>query len=244
MLRILLHHPRFLVIDKPPGLGMHLEEDADGLVVRARAVLNDPHLYPVHRLDKVTSGALLLARDAEANRQLSEAFRLRRVEKYYLALSARKPSKKQGLVVGDMARGRRGAWKLLHSRDNPAVTQFFSGSLEPGLRWFLLKPATGKTHQIRVALKSLGAPILGDELYGAQSDAEVDRVYLHAWALRFPFEGQTYEVMASQPPGFWFERESMRHVLQEHAPPWQHPWPALPGGLKGEDPQAPALNSI
>ena len=93
-------------------------------------------LYPVHRLDKVTSGLVLLARDTEANRELSMAFAERKVEKAYLAISDQKPLKKQGWVKGDMIKGRRGAWMLTRSQDNPAVTRFVSQPLETGGRLF------------------------------------------------------------------------------------------------------------
>lgn len=233
MLRVLLEHESFLVIDKPAGIGMHQEGELAGIVTLAREALGLEQLYPVHRLDKVTSGALLLAKDPAANSELSSAFRLRQVEKYYLALSDRRPSKKQGLIMGDMERSRRSSWKLLQSRHNPAVTQFFSGSYEGPLRWFLLKPATGKTHQIRVALKSLGSPILGDQLYGpAQVDpALADRTYLHAWGLRFPFRGKDYEVLAAPTQGARFQHPVLQQKLAELTPPWAQPWPALPAFL-------------
>ena len=94
MYRIQLQHKDFLVINKSPGLGMHDDAGEPGLVnlVRADTGLE---LYPVHRLDKMTSGLVLLARTPEANRALSMAFAAREVSKQYLALSDRKPKKKQ-----------------------------------------------------------------------------------------------------------------------------------------------------
>lgn len=123
-------------------------------------------------------------------------YRERRVAKYYVALSARKPQRKQGSVTGDMARGRSSSWKLLRSSSDPAVTRFQSYSLaavQPGLRLYLLKPETGRTHQLRVAMKSLGAAILGDALYGsAPAAAEQERMYLHAAALRVQLPGGSW----------------------------------------------------
>ncbi len=243
MVRVLLDHPRFLVINKPPGVGMHQEGQVPGILTLVKSELGLPELYPVHRLDKVTSGVLLLAKDEDANRQLSAAFRERRVEKYYLALADRKPAKKQGLIVGDMARSRRATWKLLHTRARPAVTQFFSGSIaesgEPALRWFLLKPTTGRTHQIRVAMKSLGTPVWGDPLYGGLASSPVrrpiisqpERTYLHAWGLRFPWEDGLIEVMAPPADGAAFSLQPLQAQLQQLAPPWNQPWPALAPAL-------------
>jgi 23S rRNA-/tRNA-specific pseudouridylate synthase len=168
-------------------------------------------LFPVHRLDAVTSGLLLLAKDSDAAGKCARAFQRRKADatasatssraankdlpsggplvvKHYLAVVRAKPKKVSGWVRGDMAPGRRGAWKLLRSSDDPAVTRFdHLGVLDapltppppltpplppprllslPPLRLVLLRPETGRTHQLRVALKALGAPIFGDALYG------------------------------------------------------------------------------
>ncbi|MBL1377060.1 TIGR01621 family pseudouridine synthase [Zobellella iuensis] len=197
---ILLRHDHFYVINKPAGIGMHQEGDSPGLVRRLSEELGEP-LYPVHRLDKMTTGALLLARTPEANRELSRQFAERSTCKLYLALSDRKPGKKQGLVKGDMEKARGGSWKLTRGSANPAITRFYSSLLDNGLRAFLLQPHTGKTHQLRVALKSLGSPILGDERYGG---SPADRGYLHAWQLEFGYGGERLSVRAPLTEGTCF----------------------------------------
>ncbi|VUD47879.1 Ribosomal large subunit pseudouridine synthase C [Thalassocella blandensis] len=168
--------PGFFIIDKPPGIGMHDEGGTPGIVSLLREMLGDDDIYPCHRLDKATSGLLILGKGVDNTRAISELFSTKQIQKYYLAVSAAKPKKKQGIVLGDMLQARGGSWKLSQTRNNPAVTQFFSFGLE-GLRLFLLKPATGKTHQIRVALKSLSAPVLGDERYGGNSLAMSEKLY-------------------------------------------------------------------
>mmetsp|Transcript_44785 Transcript_44785/g.113357 ORF Transcript_44785/g.113357 Transcript_44785/m.113357 type:complete len:293 (-) Transcript_44785:21-899(-) len=188
---------RLLLVNKPPGMSFHADQaDELGLVETLRAMQQSQQLeyngglFSVHRLDRVTSGVILFAKDAEAAAMAAAAFQNRTVHKYYISLGARKPSKTQGRVVGDMARSRRSAWMLKRATTDPAVTYFNSwgcpGS-RPGLRMFILKPETGKTHQLRVAMKALGSPILGDPLYG--SGAEADRCYLHAAGLRLPALG-------------------------------------------------------
>uniref|UniRef100_A0A7S2X8V4 Pseudouridine synthase RsuA/RluA-like domain-containing protein n=1 Tax=Lotharella oceanica TaxID=641309 RepID=A0A7S2X8V4_9EUKA len=83
-----------------------------------------------------------------------------------------------------MQRSRRSSWMLLRSKKNPAISKFITTSLN-GQRLFVVKPETGKTHQIRVALKSVGSAILGDPIYSPSLEAaEMDRCYLHACALR------------------------------------------------------------
>lgn len=194
---ILSETPGFWVINKPVGWTVQRDTDAPS-VLHWLETETDIKPFPVHRLDKPTSGLLLVAKTAEANRELSIAFAERTVSKTYLAVSDCKPKKKQGWVKGDMAPARRGQWKLLRSSENPAITQFSSYLLAAPMRGFVLKPKTGKTHQLRVAMKSLGAPILGDSRYGG-SDA--DRVFLHAWRIEFSYRGEQHFYQQNPQPG-------------------------------------------
>jgi tRNA pseudouridine32 synthase/23S rRNA pseudouridine746 synthase len=179
-------------------------------------------------LDKVTSGLLVMAKTAWANQQLVNQFKDRQIEKYYLAISAKKPKKKQGLIKGDMEPARRGAWKLLPSLQNPAVTQFFSTSITGGKRLFIIKPHTGKTHQIRVALKSIGSPIFGDVLYADSATCVgVDRVYLHAYSLGFSLQGNEYRFTEVPREGNDFSSSEFVSALQNFASPWLLPWPKI-----------------
>jgi tRNA pseudouridine32 synthase/23S rRNA pseudouridine746 synthase len=217
LFQLIHQEPRFFLIDKSPGVSFHRQGEEPGLVERARAELGD--VWPVHRLDRMTSGLLLLARRPDTARQLSSALAERRVEKRYLALSDRKPAKKQGWVRGDMEKGRGGAWRLLPSQANPAVTYFQSASLAPGLRVFFLKPLTGRTHQLRVALKSLGSPIIGDLLYHPVSAEPVDRGYLHAWWLSFELDGERFTFQSAPRAGALFLRDDFRTLIAR--PDWQ-----------------------
>ena len=212
----------FVVVEKPAGLDFHDHNGAPGLFNQVRQQLGGAELYPVHRLDKVTSGLVVMAKTAAANRQLCQAFAEGRVEKTYLALSAKKPVKKQGAVVGDMQPGRRGAWRLVRSRENPARTAFISRALRAGVRLFVVKPVTGKTHQIRVALKSVGAPILGDALYAG---APADRTYLHAWRLRLPLNGGWHSFHLLPDTGTEFFRPELGAALTDLGPIETLSWP-------------------
>jgi len=219
-LQIVYENGDFLLTVKPAGMNFH-SEDGAGFVVQVKAQLGLEALYPVHRLDKMTSGLVLLAKTAEAARTFGEMFETRQIEKYYLAVSLRKPKKKQGWIKGDMARARRGDWKLLQTTKNPAVTRFVSAPLRPNERAFLVKPYTGKTHQIRVALKSLGSPIAGDERYADSGEARQEaRGYLHAFALRFTFGGEAFAFSAPPEEGERFLSPEFRALLET----WQRPW--------------------
>jgi len=225
MYQLLEHNTDFVLINKSPGITVQAEDGAPGLLQRVAADLGLEKLYPVHRIDKMTSGLLIMAVTTEANRQLSEKFRLREMEKFYLAISDKKPRKKQGAVIGDMEKSRRGAWKLMPSSANPAISQFFSTSLKPGLRLFIIKPHTGKTHQIRVALKSVGSAIVGDPLYHSSDDA--DRGYLHAYSLRFNWQGEMRSYQCLPQQGALFLDESFTRALQAYQEPWGMAWPVL-----------------
>lgn len=210
MIELVFQHQDFYIVNKPANVGFHDEKSSDdGQVIQGFFNQCCEHfseaLFPVHRLDKITSGLLLLARNQTTATWFQQAFEQKQIAKLYLALSQSKPKKKQGSVSGDMAKSRSSQWKLLKSKTNPATTRFFSWGMAgfdlSGLRLFLLKPETGKTHQIRVALKSLGSAILGDDLYAG---AQADRGYLHAYGLKFQYKEQQVEVYQLPEQGHWF----------------------------------------
>ena len=200
----------FIIIYKPCGISVHKDQSEIGLTT----LLAEQFSWLVHRLDKVTSGLLILALNAESAAEFFRLFSEHHIQKTYLALSNQKPKKKQGLIVGDMQKARNGAWKLCQSKENPAITRFESVSCEPNLRLFILKPQTGKTHQLRVAMKSLGSPILGDALYGKKTE-KIDRTYLHAARLQFEFKGQAFDVFIPPKEGEWWHREGVMSQIQK-----------------------------
>lgn len=219
MLEIIHDNDEFLVFSKPAGLSFHSEEGA-GFVVKAEQQTG-LKLYSVHRLDKMTSGLLLLAKSSEVANKLTKLFETRKIQKFYLAISLRKPKKKQGWIKGDMGSARRGSYKFLKTNDSPAITQFHSTSLREGERLFLVKPHTGKTHQIRVALKSIGSPIAGDIRYAATEDAKLEeRGYLHAYALSFIFDEKAYYFVSAPKSGERFLSEDCTQQLLL----WNEPW--------------------
>lgn len=204
----------FIIIYKPCGLSVHKDQSEMGLTTLLAEQLGVSQVWLVHRLDKVTSGLLILALNAESAAEFFRLFSEHQIQKTYLALSNQKPKKKQGLIVGDMQKARNGAWKLCQSKENPAITRFESTNCEPNLRLFFLKPQTGKTHQLRVAMKSLGSPILGDAIYGKNTE-KIDRTYLHAARLQFEFKGQAFDVFVAPKEGVWWHRENVKSHIQE-----------------------------
>ncbi len=201
-LRIIFENDGILVVDKPVGLDFHGES---GLVSQVRDLY--PEVFGVHRLDKDTSGIIVFAKNKNIQSELSQRFQNRKVEKYYLALGKGKPSKKQGMVKGDLVATRNGSYKLARSLNNPSITKFHSTFIEErDLRLFLLKPLTGKTHQLRVVLKSLGCPIIGDSRYG---NVKSDRMYLHATGIKFLLGEKEYSFLSKPCFGNLFEDKTI-----------------------------------
>jgi tRNA pseudouridine32 synthase/23S rRNA pseudouridine746 synthase len=207
----------FYVVNKPHDVSFH-SEDGEGFFVLFEKQVNEK-LYPVHRLDKMTSGLVIVARTKQAAAEFGDLFSQKHkstLEKYYLAVAHGKPVKKQGWVKGDLVKARRGCYKLQKTMENPSVTRFQSQLIEPGLRLYLLQPITGKTHQLRVVLKSLSVPILGDERYGGE---HCERGHLHAYAIKFTFANTPYH-FSVKPCGGLFEHCETKKIIEQ----WHTPW--------------------
>jgi len=231
--KIISQEDDFIIIDKSANINFHDEGDlGQGLFSQIKAELaldNTQSLFPVHRLDKMTSGLLIFAKTLSCAQAFQKMFSEHKIEKFYLAISDKKPTKKQGLIKGDMAKSRRGTWKLLRTNNNAAITQFFSYHLQDKKRLFLLKPHTGKTHQIRVALASLGAPIMGDNRYypKASNKENIDRGYLHAYALYFEYLGKPYQYILPPSSGEFFLQTSTVNTLSNLSTPCKLHWPKV-----------------
>ena len=226
MIEIIADHEDFYIVNKPSGVNFHDEGKlGEGFFNQAVSQLSDNSLYPVHRLDKLTSGLVILAKSKSSAAAFQELFSQHQIQKYYLAISCQKPKKKQGTIKGDMSKSRRGAYKLLRTAENPAISSFFSASIGQGVRLFIVKPLTGKTHQIRVALASIASPILGDYLYAKGDDQDADRGYLHAYQLHFNWQGQALSFVCSPTQGQQF----LTGPCQEQIEQWKNvedlPWP-------------------
>lgn len=237
---VVSENENFVVIDKHLPIEFHCNDVGVGLHEYVKKTLGMSALFPIHRLDKDTTGLIVFAKNKTTATQLSELFAQRKVDKYYIALSASQPKKKQGTVKGDMAPSRRGSYKLLSSYQSPAMTQFKSNSVDVGykrsvqdarsdfLKLFLLKPKTGKTHQLRVALKSLSAPVLGDARYASGQERIADRMYLHAYQLVFNWQGKFLEFTSHPNVGVWFGHKAIKDYLYTH---WAEPnrlnWPKV-----------------
>jgi 23S rRNA pseudouridine955/2504/2580 synthase len=203
---LVLDKPHGLAVQGGPGIARSVDALLDGLRFGAE---ERPRL--VHRLDRDTSGVLVLARSAASAARLAAAFRGRDVEKVYWALVVGRPEAPEGRI--DLALAKLGGPRGERTRavDDPgegarAITDFRSLDAVKGrVAWLELRPLTGRTHQLRVhCAEALGCPVLGDGKYGG-ADAHLEgvpnKLHLHARALRLPHPaGGTLEVAAPPPP--------------------------------------------
>jgi 23S rRNA pseudouridine955/2504/2580 synthase len=231
--RVLHADDRVLILDKPAGLavqgGSSTERHLDGMLDTLAAGGERPRL--VHRLDKETSGVLVLARTAAAATGLARAFRTRAVRKLYWAVVIGAPPSEQGEIDAPLAkRGGAGGERVVVDPDHgrPAFTRYRVVE-RAGRRaaWLELEPATGRTHQVRAHCAALGTPILGDGKYGGRgaflAEAGIGRqVHLHARAIAFPDPGRGVVTAAAPLPPhmretwafFGFAAESPEQTLR------------------------------
>lgn len=188
--RILFRNDDFIAVLKYSGESYHNDNKEEvGFFNNVKAALGI-NLYSVHRLDKDTSGIMLFALNLNAHKQLLDLFSQRQIYKVYLALSDKKPKKKQGIIKGDLESTRGGSYKLTFGMSNPSITRFKSFKKED-IYFFLFRPKTGRTHQLRVVAKSLGSSILGDSRYGGTS---AKRMYLHCYQMKFSWNDEVINI--------------------------------------------------
>ena len=191
---ILFQDEDVLVLDKPPGVSVNESETAAAPSVVDRQRWVAPHL--VHRLDRDTSGVLVLARHLGAARALSSAFAERRTRKVYWALVTGRPV--EGVETAAIGRDpRRPRARRIRPDGRPAETRLSPLGTLGDLSWVEARPITGRTHQIRIHLAHRRAPVFGDLLYGGVDRARVagevvvaPRTALHARALEVLVDGE------------------------------------------------------
>lgn len=209
---IVVEHDDFIVVNKPINIGMHAPETTILEQFKNTAYQS---LSLVHRLDTPTSGCLILAKNKAANAKLCKLFETHQINKYYIALVSKTPKKKQGRVVGNMKKSRNGSYMLSKSTIPNTATLFKSVSLKKQTdtgqsnKLIYLKPISGKTHQLRVCMKSLGAPIIGDQRYGGDAS---DRMYLHCYGMDFVYNEQSISARAFPQQGRLFSKQTLAKI--------------------------------
>jgi len=205
-----------LVVDKPAGLVVHpaaghatgtlvhglLAHDSAGSVGAAWGG-DEERPGIVHRLDRDTSGLMVVARSPEAHRRLQELIRRREATREYVALVAGRPRSRRGTVDAPIGRDRSDPLRHSLDTDSPrdAVTHFAIEELYDGYTLLRVRLETGRTHQIRVHLAAIDLPVAGDPTYGKPGVLGLERQFLHAARLAFahPFTGEAVAVESALP---------------------------------------------
>jgi 23S rRNA pseudouridine1911/1915/1917 synthase len=199
-----------LVVDKPAGIVVHpsaghssgtLVHGLLGRDIAGGEEAERPGI--VHRLDRDTSGLLVVARSDEAHRRLQQLLRKRTLEREYLALVRGRPRSKAGRIEAAIGRDRGDATRISLDTDTPreAVTNFEVVDLLPSHALLRVRLETGRTHQIRVHLGAIDLPVSGDPVYGVPGDLGLERQFLHSARLAFPhpFTGERVEADSPLP---------------------------------------------
>ncbi len=209
---ILYEDADLIVVDKAAGIVVHAGAGHHrGTLVNAllhhfgslSSINGDLRPGIVHRLDRDTSGVLIVARTDRAHRALAVQFHDRKVEKTYLALVHGRMKQPQGRIASPISRDpvRRTRMTARLKSGRSALTEYQVLEQLSDFAFLAVRIATGRTHQIRVHLSSIGHPVVGDRLYGAPA-AALDRFFLHAHKLRFrsPSTGEWITVESPLPP--------------------------------------------
>jgi 23S rRNA pseudouridine1911/1915/1917 synthase len=207
-LRIAYEDEHLLIVDKPAGVVVHPSAGhgagtlVHGLLGHAIAGGGAPERPGiVHRLDRDTSGLLVVARSDEAHRRLQRLLRRRELEREYLALARGRPRSRRGRIEAAIGRDRRDPTRISLDTATPreAVTNFELVELLPRHALLRVGLETGRTHQIRVHLAAIDLPVAGDPVYGVAGDLGLERQFLHAARLAFPHPLTGASVEAESP---------------------------------------------
>ena len=196
-LDILYEDEDILAINKPSGIithpvGEHLKGTlANGVMFHLKS---KSAFHVITRLDKETSGVVLIAKNALSAQKLNDAMKKHEIKKEYVAVTAGCPSEMWGIINAPIKRGE-GIKRFVAPDGKKAVTEYFVEKTDEGRSLVRVKPITGRTHQIRVHLNHIGTPIVGDWLYG---ETNGQRLMLHCRKIEFchPSTGELLEIQA------------------------------------------------
>jgi 23S rRNA pseudouridine1911/1915/1917 synthase len=209
-LEVVYADEHLLLVDKPAGVVVHPTPGrtegtlVHGLLTRGAAGGTADRPGIVHRLDRDTSGLLVVTRSEEAHRRMQQLVRKRELKREYLALVGGHPRSRTGRIEASIGRDRTDPTR--HSLDTAtprdAVTHFELAEILPQHALLRIRLETGRTHQIRVHLEAIGLPLAGDPVYGEARDLGLERQFLHAARLAFqhPFTGECVEATSELPP--------------------------------------------
>ncbi len=234
LLSIVYEDEDLLVVDKPAGLVVHPAPGHPGVTLVNALLARYPDLPVdeskrpgiVHRLDKDTSGLLIVAKNEEAKRDLQRQFKEGLVRKVYLALVEGEVEPGAGIIEAPLGRDPRNRKRMavVPHGGRASVTEFRMQEHVAGRTLLEVRPQTGRTHQVRVHLAFIGHPVVGDRTYGRRKQRlEVERQFLHAHRLRFrlPSSGHQVEVVSELPADLADVLERLREPALVDADEWE-----------------------
>lgn len=203
-LPVIFENEFVVVVDKPAGVISHARGrywDESSVASFIRAKITDPNgerAGIVHRLDRATSGVMICAKDSKTMSFLQKQFSNRKVKKKYLAVVEGQVDPAHAIISVPIARNPKKPKSFMPSSEGkPSETEYKLTSQKNGLSFLELSPKTGRTHQLRVHLKYINHPIVGDELYGGKPAV---RMYLHANSLEITLPGGERKIFESACP--------------------------------------------
>ncbi len=201
---ILYEDEDILIVNKPAGMPTHPSQNhhtdtlANGVMYHFRE--NSVTFRVITRLDRETSGVVLIAKHSFAAQKLSDAMQAQRIRKEYIAAVCGTPNPETGRISAPI--GRQPGSMILRcvtETGKKAVTEYENLRTHQGLSLLRLYPLTGRTHQLRVHLRHIGTPIYGDDLYGAPQIGERTRLHCHAICFSHPMTGEELQITAPIP---------------------------------------------
>ena len=209
-LHIAYEDEHLIVVDKPAGVVVHPARGhrqgtlAQALAGRAAGGEDVWRAGIVHRLDRDTSGLLVVAKSDEVHRRLKAALAAREIRREYVALVEGRPPARSGTIEAPIGRDRRQRTRMSIDSDaaKPAITHFELERALPQATLLRVRLQTGRTHQIRVHLRAIGHPVCGDREYGHAGLYGLERQFLHAARLAFahPATGARLDIVSALPP--------------------------------------------
>lgn len=234
---LVLEDEAILALNKPTGISVTGERHETDIVELADQA--GEQLFPVHRIDKVTSGLVLFAKTIACHGGLTRQFNKRTVDKAYLVITRSVGLPPEGVIDLPLSVGRKGRIRIaalresivgesivgesivadhqaarwfvrrsdvLETRNYPSTTQFATVWSDDEYSIIVVRPITGRRHQIRVHLAWIGHPILGDSLFAKTGAAQAGRTFLHSWRLGIDaawLDGKRIEIQATPEQDFW-----------------------------------------
>jgi RluA family pseudouridine synthase len=213
LLKILYEDENIIAVDKPEGISSIAENDLSASTIHSMLELSlKQKILIVHRIDKDVSGVILFAKEINAHKQLNKQFFERSVSKYYTALVSGQLPNLSGIInkpIREFGSGRMG----IDQKGKQSVTNYKVIETLTGYSLVELNPSTGRRHQLRVHLYSMGTPIVGDTKYGDKNiQQNYKRLMLHARSVEFSLNDKIIKIESKLPPSFIEVVEQLKNL--------------------------------